>query len=161
MPANDEMQKELLEVIGQRCPDLGARYYAFAEARAKRPESKLGKQDFAAALAETGLGFDYDRRESFFVHDDTSGDIRLRFGVTFRHSEAELLFSLTTPRGLAGDPVHGLAYDLEAKRGLAHKPPYPCLPFSNREELREVAVFAVAIFKELRELVLHHDLRHE
>jgi hypothetical protein len=155
-PTTESLQGKLLDLLAGI--DFGRRYYAYYErcrGRGKMPA--YGREDLEAALATVPLGFTYQRREDFFRHQEVAGPgLTLALNVAFPASTAELILDVRTPTARLGDPYKLLAREIERRRdpAFSFSPPYPDLPFSNADELREVIAFGVGLYAEAREAIL-------
>ena len=138
--------------------DFGRRYYAFYErARSRGKLPGYTREDLEAALATVPLGFTYHRREDFFRHAETlDGGLTLALNVAFPASQAEYILDFRTPAGRHGAPYKRLAREVERRRDstFTFDPPYPDLPYSTLEELREVVAFGTELYVEAREEIL-------
>jgi hypothetical protein len=136
-------------VAALRDVDFDMRYYDFHDRiRNRTTPSGLNKPDWERALTETGLSFRYSAKERFFSTQQRVGNCAVTFDITFRHDEAALGVDVTTPYGHASGPFALLANSAGVSRdpNFSPAPPFPTLPFSNAEQLREVVRFAVTLF---------------
>lgn len=152
MEKSDQLATRLAEVL--RSIDFDKRYYSMAAAtrryRTSSPSS-LAKADFERALGETGQRFRYHSGEKFFGSETkTIGRCTLSLNVSFRHDQAQFILSVRTADGVVGGPFSGLAEDVALLRDpdFTSDPPYPTLPFSNDEQLREVVRLGMELYAE-------------
>src|SRR5262245_13817096 len=134
----DSIATQLIDVLAGI--EFDRRYYAYYDARRDRMRRSwvgVRRQDFEAALATTSLDFKYFKKGSFFSHEQRHKRCTIVLNIAFSSSNVELILHVKTERGHAGDPFPGLANDVGQRRdpNFSHTPPYPRLPFSNREEL--------------------------
>jgi hypothetical protein len=144
-------------VAALRHANLDERYYSFYEQiRNRTTPSHLSRPDWAKALAETGLQFRYNSRERFFSTEKQVGSCTVTFNIAFRHDEVELVLDVVTPQGRAGGPFTLLANSVGLSRdpNFSPTPPYPTLPFSNFEELREIIRFAISLYTDVERALL-------
>jgi hypothetical protein len=139
--------------------DFDRRYYAYYDAhsdRMRRNWARFRRQDFEAALATTSLDFKYFTKGSFFSHEQRHEHCTIVLNIAFSLSTVELILHVETERGHAGDPFPALANDVGQRRdpNFSHTPPYPRLPFSNREELLEAVQFGISLFLDSQRAIL-------
>ena len=76
--------------------------------------------------------------------------------MAFPASQAEYILDFRTPAGRHGAPYKRLAREVERRRDptFTFDPPFPDLPFSSLDELREVVTFGTGLYVETREEIL-------
>jgi hypothetical protein len=139
--------------------EFDGRYYAYYDAhsdRMRRNWAGVRRPDFEAALATTSLDFKYVKKGNFFSHEQRHERCTITLNIAFSSSNVELILLVKTERGHAGDPFPVLANEVGQRRdpNFSHTPPYPRLPFSNREELLEAVQFGVSLFLDSKRAIL-------
>jgi hypothetical protein len=155
MDERDQLSHALADAL--RTIDFEGRYYGFYEKiKSHVAPSHLNKRDWESALGETGLTFRYHSRERFFSSDEKAiGKCTAWLNVAFSHDQAEFILNLMTPAGGSGGPFALLAYSsgLSRDQNFAPDPPYPTLPFTNREQLREVIRFGMELYADIERVL--------
>lgn len=148
---------QLIEVLSGI--EFDRRYYAYYDAnsdRLRRNWVGVRRQDFEAALAAPSLDFKYFKKGSFFSHEQQHEHCTIGLNIAFSSSTVELILSVKTERGYAGGPFPVLAKEVGQSRdpNFSPTPPYPRLPFSNREELLEAVQYGIALFLDSKRAIL-------
>src|SRR6185437_918518 len=159
MQDSNELSTKLVEVL--RRIDFDERYYSFYEKiRNRTTPSGLSKLDWEKAISETSLVFRYNSKERFFAAEKQFGPCTIVFNIGFRHDEVELALGVRTPNGWAGGPFTVLANSIGLSRdpNFSPMPPYPTLPFSNAEQLREIIRFAMTLYGDAERAVVSSKL---
>ncbi|MBO0858556.1 MAG: hypothetical protein J2P21_08845 [Chloracidobacterium sp.] len=139
--------------------EFDRRYYAYYDAncdRMRRTWAGVRRQDFEAALATTSLDFKYVSKGSFFSHEQRQEHCAITLNIAFPVSTVEFILLVKTESGHAGKPYPVLANEAGQHRdpNFSHIPPYPRLPFSNRDELSEAVQFGISLFHESKRAIL-------
>jgi hypothetical protein len=142
--------------------DFGRRYYDFYErCRGRAKWTGYTREDVKAALATVPLPFTYHRREDFFRYAEPYPErgLTVALNVAFPASTAELILDLQTPSERLGDPFKMLARLVERRRdpSFTFSPPYPDLPFSDPDQLRQAIAFGVALFRDAAQAIVADD----
>jgi hypothetical protein len=148
-------------VVALREVNFDERYYGFYEQiRNRTTPSGLSKRDWDKALAETGLTFRYDAKERFYSTEKQFGNCIIKLIVAFRHDRVELILDVKTPNGRNGGPFAALANSVGLSRNpsFSPTPPFPALPFSNIEGLREIIGFAMTLYGDAERAVVSSKL---
>ena len=160
MADRDAHRARLVELLAGI--DFGARYYAFYElCRARTPATpppNPPRDELEAVLADGPLAFRYRAGERFFDHAERQGKLEVGLNVFFAASTAEFILKLRTSYGHVGGPFPLLARRAEQLRDpdFSYSPAAPKLPFSNRDELRDVVGFGIALYQDARRAILDH-----
>ncbi|MDH4275718.1 MAG: hypothetical protein OEW08_11810 [Gammaproteobacteria bacterium] len=159
---NLDSQQKLIEYLADMGFDLA--YYGYYDAhvdRERKPMSFVKRELLTETLAETALDFKYDSKERFFGHRQRQVNMEFGLNIAFRHSAAEFILwiKVDAHEEILGDPYQVLAQSVAEWRnpGVEHDPPYPTLPFSNRQELVEVVGFGVTWFNQLKLYILARE----
>jgi hypothetical protein len=156
--ADERLQEEVVRVLAAQ--DIAGRYYNYCDRHHARGRwRQYGPEDVRTALEPfTPLPLKYHRRERFFSIDEAYADVRIGLNIAFSHSTLELILLFTIASEHGGGILHGIARraGLLAEPPLDHQPPYPRLPFGDRDELRDAARFAFDLYREIKEALLTH-----
>lgn len=157
MPLNEVFQERFVQSLAGI--GFAERYYGYHEKTRDRPAMQPcpHHEHVEAKLASTPFTFRYFKNERFFQHQETcTGHDFVLNVAALQHSYVELIFYDRTCA--IGGTFHGLA---EATRQLVdpsfqYDPPYPRLPFSNLDEMKECVTFGIALYEEMKGIILVH-----
>jgi len=162
MTDRDAMQEKLTELLA--AAGFDAKYYSFYAAQQAKHQGKgmsdANRSTFAAVLESTGLSFKYHAGEKFFEHTDPESSPPARLKIAFSTTRVELILGVKTAHGFVGGPFSVLAAAVGKSRdpSFSHTPPYPKLPFSNENELKEAVDFGVSLYGDVKARVARHDV---
>ena len=156
MGDTDDLDSKLLNLLVKM--DFTKRYYDYYESHRKREENELpnaNNEAFDEALRSSSLNFEFKKKENFFSHTESSGKCSITFNIAFRHSAAEFILAVKIGQTVVGGSFQELAYDAGQARDpdFEPEPPYPTLPFSTADELRDVLQFGISLFQESKRLI--------
>lgn len=135
--------------------NFATHYYSTYETfKGKQPSTKFEVNDYLEAInAVSEMPFKYYKKEKFFGIREKWGELVVKFNIALYHNCAiEFILAVQTPAGFVGGPFPRLA-NLAAKLNqpdFSYTPRFPRLPFSTKEELRQVMQFGVEIYEETK-----------
>jgi hypothetical protein len=149
---DEELERKFSRLLADI--DLDRRYYGYSNAHRSslRNMMHLSASQLASVLASTQLEFKQDKREKFYAHVEKIGVHEAGLNISFTYSMVELIMYIEGPGGCLGGPVHSLAKMVGESRdpNFNPDPPYPKLPFSNIDELREAVQLSVSLFHDFK-----------
>ena len=145
------LERELIDLLARH--DFHRRYYELYEAAKHRGEmSGVGRKVLEQELAATGYEFSYNKQEDSFDSAATVNATVVSVHAGVAGSKAELSLNVRERDAVAGGPFSVLA--LKAARlkdpAYRHDPPYPTLPFSNRQELQDILKYGLQVFETVK-----------
>lgn len=151
-------QETLLQVLLKFMVDLGfsKRYYEFYEKCREGADGAGSQEDFEHAVRLSALGFKYNKKERFFSYKEKHPQCEVVFKIAYAHSQIEFILYVKTNHGYIGGPFAGLAHESEelSNPDFEYSPAYPTIPFSTREQAKEIVEWGISLFEDCRTAIL-------
>lgn len=137
--------------------DFDRRYYAHCQAREAPPGPVFrAEQAEHAVEGATGLPFKVHEKENFLAFKETTGALEWGLNLAPGSGRLEMILVFETPSGHVGGTFQGMARRVALRREgvFTRHPPCPRPCYNSLESLAESAVFAVGLYRDVKEACL-------